>query len=98
MRALRKEVGETTVDRDFKFIDQADAVVVYYPKKVDSKGVDSEMRHAVETGKPIFLYCPEDLGGGPFQVPANQVRSNPEDFMNLLKEELGPKMKGEHHD
>jgi hypothetical protein len=97
MLALRKEVGQTTVDRDFRFIDQADAVVVYYPKKVPSKGVDSEMRHAVEIGKPIFLYCPEDLGGGPFQPAADCIESDPKKFLNLLKEKLGPGGKGGHY-
>ena len=97
MVALRKEVGETTADRDFRFIDQADAIVVYYPKKVQSKGVDSEMRHALETGKPIFLYCPEDLGGGPFQPPADCIESNPANYLNLLKEKLGPMGKGGHN-
>jgi hypothetical protein len=87
MKALRKEVGETTVDRDFRFINQADAVVVYYPKKVPSKGVDSEMRHAQEIGKTIFLYCPEDLGGGPFQPPAERIEDNAERFVTMLKKQ-----------
>lgn len=90
MGALRKEVGEATVDRDFRFIDQADAVVVYYPRKVPSKGVDSEMRHALDTGKPIYLYSPEDLGGGPFQPPADHVRKDPAGFIKLLREKLEP--------
>ncbi len=89
MKALREEVGETTVDRDFRFIDQAEALVAYFPRKVASKGVDAEMRHAVETGKPIFLYSPEDLGGGPFAPPTSHYRDKPEEFVRLLKEELG---------
>ena len=88
MKALRPQVGETTMERDFRFIDQAEAVVVYYPKKVASKGVDSEMRHAVETGKPVFLYCPEDLGGGPFQPPADHVSADRGEFLRLLREKL----------
>jgi hypothetical protein len=88
MESLRREVGETTVDRDYRFIDQADAVVVYYPKKVPSKGVDSEMRHAWDAGKPIFLYCPEDLGGGPFQPSASHVCHDRVEFLGLLKSRL----------
>ena len=90
MAVLRKQVGETTEERDYRFIDQADAIVVYYPQKVASKGVDAEMNHARRTGKPIFLYSPEDPGGGPFAVSPNHFRSNPEDFIALLEQELKP--------
>ena len=88
--ALRKEVGETTEDRDYRFIDQADAVVVYYPAKVPSTGVDAEMNHARRTGKDIYLYSPEDPKGGPFVVPPDYFRSNTQEFIELLKEKLAP--------
>jgi adenylate kinase len=87
MAALRREVGEATTERDYRFIDQADAVVVYYPKKVPSKGVDAEMNHARRTGKPIFLYSPEHPGGGPFAVPERYFQSNPDEFVRLLRRE-----------
>ncbi len=89
MKEFRREVGETTLERDFRFIDQADAVVVYFPKKVPSKGVDAEMNHAQRTGKPIFLYCPEDLGGGPFAVPPAHKSDDRLQFLEILREELG---------
>lgn len=90
MQALRAEIGETTRDRDFRFIDQADAIVVYFPRKVPSKGVDAEMNHARATGKPIYLYCPEELGGGPFAVPADHYRNDPAEYLALLKSRLAP--------
>lgn len=90
MQELRREVGETTTNRDFRFIDQADALVAYFPKKVASKGVDAEMNHARKTGKPIFLYSPEDLGGGPFAVPPSHYRQEPGAYLELLKGELVP--------
>jgi len=89
MKVLRREVGQTTVDRDFRFIDQADAVVVYYPKKAFSKGVDSEMNHAAGIGKPVYLYCPDDIGGGPFQPPADEIRKDQHEFLELLRDRLG---------
>lgn len=90
MKALRKQVGEATVDRDYRFIDQAHAVVVYFPRKVTSKGVDSEMNHALRTGKPIYLYSPEDPGGGPFAVAPSHFRTDPGEYLELLKQELSP--------
>lgn len=91
MKELREQVGETTVERDFRFIDQADALVAYFPRKVASKGVDAEMNHARRTGKPIFLYSPEDLGGGPFAVPPTHFRNDPDEYFAMLKEKLPPK-------
>jgi adenylate kinase len=93
MGALRKQVGEATMDRDYRFIDQAEAVVAYFPKKVTSKGVDAEMNHAQRTGKPIFLYSPEDLGGGPFAVPVppDHVGRTPDEFLTLLRKQLAPR-------
>lgn len=89
MRAVREKVGDTTEERDYRFIDQADAVVVYFPRKVPSKGVDAEMNYASRTGKPIYLYCPEDVGSGPFVVPPARSSRNGEDFVRLLRSELG---------
>ena len=91
MSALRKEIGEVTEIRDYRFIDQAEAVVVYCPKRVPSKGVDAEMAHARKTGKSIYVYCPEDLGGGPFAVAPTHFRSNPDQYLTLLMEHLGPR-------
>jgi nucleoside 2-deoxyribosyltransferase len=91
MRALRRQVGETTVERDFRFIDQADALIAYFPKKVASKGVDAEMSHAFRSGKPIYLYCPEEIEGGPFAVSPSHFRSRREDFVELLRQELAPR-------
>jgi hypothetical protein len=90
MQTFRKEVGEATVERDFRFIDQADAVVVYYPSMVASKGVDAEMRHARKTGKPIYLYAPQVPGGGPFAVPPSHFASKPNKFITLLMDRLKP--------
>jgi len=90
MRAVRKEVGDTTVERDFRLIDQSNAVVVYYPRKVTSKGVDAEMRYAFETGTPVFLYCPEELNYGPFQPPADRIRQDPQEYVDLLRARLAP--------
>ncbi len=89
MKALRKEIGEATEERDYRFIDQADAIVVYFPIKVASKGVDAEMKHARATGKDIYLYAPEDLGGGPFAVPHTYLASNPIEFYDYLKQVFG---------
>jgi hypothetical protein len=91
MKLLRPEIGDVTEERDYRFIDQADALVAYYPRNVSSKGVDAEMRYAHKTGKPIFLYKP-DLGEelGPFVVPPSHSSDDPNVFLKLLRTKLGP--------
>jgi nucleoside 2-deoxyribosyltransferase len=88
MREIRKEVGHTTEERDYRLIDQADAVVVYFPKHVGSKGVDAEMNYARQTGKPIYKYTPGKKEEGPFAVPPSHFSDNPKEFVKLLKEKL----------
>lgn len=89
MRVIREEVGQTTIERDFRYIDQADAVVVYFPKNVPSKGVDAEMRYACESGKPVYHYCPEEYNYGPFQPVAGRTSNDRNKYVALLRRELG---------
>jgi len=96
MEAVRAQVGDATVVRDFRFIDQADAVVVYYPKLVPSKGVDAEMKHAFGTGKPIYQYAPEKPGGGPFAVEPNRFSSNQAEYISILRRDLANEQGGEN--
>jgi hypothetical protein len=91
MRVVREQIGQTTIERDFRYIDQADAVVVYFPKNVPSKGVDAEMRYAFESGKPVYHYCPEKYDYGPFQPVAARTSNNRNEYVALLRRELGAK-------
>lgn len=89
MKYLRKEIGDITEERDYRFIDQADAVVVYFPKIVPSKGVEAEMNYARRTGKSIFMYRPKDeRDEGPFAVPPSHYSPDPDAYIELLKGEL----------
>jgi nucleoside 2-deoxyribosyltransferase/adenylate kinase len=89
MKLVRREVGQTTIERDFRYIDQADAVVVYFPKKVPSDGVTAEMRYAFEAGKPVYHYCPEAYDHGPFQPVAGRTSNNRKEYVALLRQDLG---------
>jgi len=86
MNELRGAIGDVTMDHDYRLIDQSDAIVVYFPLKVDSKGVDAEMNYAQQNGKPIFRYCPEELEGGPFQVPADHQTRDRNQYIRRLKD------------
>ncbi len=47
-----------TIERDFQFIEQSDAVVVVYQTDKVSPGVIAEMRHAHQSQKPVFVAFP----------------------------------------
>ena len=51
-------VNARTIQRDFRFIDQSNAVVVYYDTDKNSPGVFAEIYYAYRTGKPVFIYYP----------------------------------------
>jgi len=91
MKEIISEIGDVTEAKDYRLIDQSQALVVYFPRKVPSKGVDSEMRHARRKGKRIFLYCPEELGGGPFAVSPDYYSADVDEFVAFLKENLAPR-------
>jgi adenylate kinase len=88
MGALKREIAEVVVEKDYRLIDQSDAVVVYYPRRVSSKGVDAEMNYARRTGKPIYVYCPEELGGGPFAVPVTRFFKDVQEFLAFISSSL----------
>lgn len=48
-------LNSQTVARDLQLIDQADMVVVYYPTDKVSPGVYTEMSHARDRRKPLYL-------------------------------------------
>ena len=57
-KKISELVSVRTVQRDFRFIDQSHAVVVYYNTDKNSPGVFAEIYYAYRTGKPVFIYYP----------------------------------------
>lgn len=94
LRALRNEIGEAAMQRDYRLIEQADALVVYYPRGVLSQGVEAEIHHAHRLGRKIFLYEPEPSSRmGPFAFEPNHLRHDVSEYIELLKTELAPRFK-----
>lgn len=87
MTTIAKELGEQTEQRDYRFIDQSEALVAFFPKAVTSKGVDAELRHARTTGKIIYLCYPEKTAG-PFNTPPDYFASTKQEFVTLLRAHL----------
>jgi len=87
MKAIAKELGEQTEHRDFRFIDQSELLVAFFPAAVFSRGVDAELRHAKTTGKIIYLCYPQKTGG-PFTTSPDYFATSGEDFLGILKAHL----------
>ena len=51
---LQQHIADQIVERDYKLIEQSEAVVVFYDVAVPSPGVISEMKFALESGKQVF--------------------------------------------
>jgi adenylate kinase len=86
MKEISKELGEQTEQRDFRFIDQSEILIAFFPQAVPSKGVEAELRHAKTTGKIIYLYYPGGPGAGPFSVVPDYAASSPEEFLELIRQ------------
>ncbi len=50
-----EQLKKRTVERDFQFIDQSDAVVVFYLTEKLSPGVFAEIEYAHRTQKPVYM-------------------------------------------
>ncbi|MCK5677013.1 MAG: nucleoside 2-deoxyribosyltransferase [Flavobacteriaceae bacterium] len=55
-KKTKELIKSRTVERDFRFIDQSDAVVVIYPTEKISPGVLAEIIYAHRNQKPVFMY------------------------------------------
>jgi len=77
-------IKSRTVERDFQFIDQSDAVVVYYMTDKVSPGVLAEIYYAHRNMKPVYLCFPHAVS--PFlEGAATCISKNPEEQLELLR-------------
>lgn len=77
-------IKSRTVERDFQFIDQSDAVVVYYMTDKVSAGVLAEIYYAHRNMKPVYLCFPHAIS--PFLESATTcISKNPEEHLVLLR-------------
>jgi len=84
MENITKELGEQTEQRDFRFIDQSEILIAFFPKDVSSIGVEAELRHAKTTGKIIYL-CYPGKHKGPFSVPPDYFASSEKELIELIR-------------
>ncbi len=80
-----KELIKTrTIERDYKFIDQSDAVVVIYMTDKLSSGVISEVNYAHRNQKPVFMVLPSSFRSPFIEDIADSIHENVEDLISYL--------------
>lgn len=78
-------ISVRTVQRDFRFINQSSAVIVYYNTEKNSPGVFAEIYYAFRTGKPVFAFFPHKVS--PFlQDAVSSIDDNLDVFLARLEE------------
>jgi len=82
-----KMTKERVVARDFQFIDQSDYVIVYYPTKLLSAGVMSEIVHAYAHNKEVYAIYPFEVS--PFlEYYCTKIFKSIEEFSEFLTKEM----------
>ena len=83
-RRAREIIKTRTIERDFQFIDQSDAVVVFYMTQKLSPGVMAEIYYAHRNQKPVFMLYPYDRS--PFMEDATHtIVKTIEDLLPILE-------------
>jgi len=77
------QIKKRTVERDYQFIDQSDAVVVFYMTEKLSPGVISEVLYAHRNQKPVFMVFSGKRS--PFlEVPTTEIHNTLEALMESV--------------
>ena len=81
-----KEIIKTrTIERDFQFIDQSDAIVVFYLTDKLSVGVLSEIQYAHRNQKPVYVVY-KGTGGPFFEDVTTVIEKDIDSLMKRLKQ------------
>ena len=76
-------VDARTIERDYRFISQSDAVVVIYPTNKLSPGVSAEMNYAYSHQIPVFMFFPGTVS--PFLSEIARVYKDEQAFFAALE-------------
>jgi adenylate kinase len=80
-----KEIIKTrTIERDFQFIDQSDAIVVFYLTDKLSVGVLSEIQYAHRNQKPVYVVY-KGTGGPFFEDVTTVIEKDIDSLMKRLR-------------
>lgn len=89
-KEIERILRDQTVHRDLQLIDQSDAVVAYFPQIIYAKGTDDECKHAVDTGKDVFVIYPSKNISPFLSINATKIFYSEHEFFESLAEKDNP--------
>jgi adenylate kinase len=75
-----------TVRRDYRFIEQSDKALIYFPKIVHSPGVEKEMAYAHNSNKEVWLVCKQKRKSPFVTYFVDRFFKNVNEVIKVLKE------------
>jgi len=80
----REDIVNQVVARDYKLIEQADAIIVYYPITTLSPGVLSEINYGFTHNKDVFTIFPYKSISPFFEYYTTKIFNDVEDLLEFL--------------
>lgn len=84
-KELNNILSNQVVRRDYHFIDQADGIIIYYPKILPSPGVESERAYAHQTDKLIWIIYPSSKKSPFINYSTDRFFKNTNEVIKELK-------------
>ena len=84
----REYIIDSTVYRDYRFIDQSDMVIVFYPTKHLSAGVLSEMNYGYTHMKKVYTYFTEKDISPFFKNYSNFISDDMDKLISKIREDF----------
>ncbi len=88
IREAKDYIIDSTVYRDYRFIDQSDMVIVFYPTSKLSAGVLSEMNYGFTHMKKVYTYFTEPDVSPFFRNYSNYISNDIDDLINRIIEDF----------
>ncbi|MEM0093754.1 MAG: hypothetical protein QW753_05215, partial [Thermofilum sp.] len=84
--AAVEDIRDQIVARDYQLINQSDMLVVFYPVRVLSPGVLSEIKYGYTHNKDVFAIFPHEGASPFFEYYTTKVFKDVDSLIDHLKE------------
>ncbi len=89
IRDAEDYIRDSTIARDYRFIDQSDMVIIFYPTSQLSPGVLSEMIYGFTHMKRVYTYFTEKDISPFLRNHSNYISDDPDSLISRIREDFG---------
>ncbi len=86
VEAIKEDIVDQIVVRDYKLIEQSDMIIVFYPVKTLSPGVLSEINYGFTHNKDVYAIFPYETRSPFFEYYTTKIFKNVNELISHLKE------------